>query len=893
MAQCVLSVVCLLLALVASAALPKGWYRNDWKGYQPYATMAAEEGPLPGTTAMVISNVVAKHGFGILENARHPAVAGDRVRITFLARGRGHLGAAYVSFTETGDWNGIGSSRGFALTDDWRLYEAELTVTDKFFKRPTGRIQANLTGSTGTDCRIADVRTEVVKGRPDPAALPETRVLENRKFALQEDFERTVRGGESLTTDIAPGLLSKTKIGVYRTDSKLMLPYSVRSAAVPSGTNAALAVGSRLYSLKGVFTTRLAKLALALRTVKPVKVIEGVLTDGAREVGRFRVPRRVLPADFRIDVNGLGGWGVTVTSLSDSSVRTFCGTLGRRTEGSAEVGWDIAAEQGSNGGVAADNLEVFGARVVAKSRDVPYVIDRFETFDPAKAGWPLVFEDEFEGDSIDWSKWYFPHYSAGRKDCVFVDGKGHLVVEAHTNATGKLETDGIWSMKALEYGWFEARVRFTRKPGWWAAFWLYGPIDTNPFVDGFEVDIFEDYYTRPREPGEAERDVLDHNNHVRIGATTKSWNFNSHVPGDFGDWHVIACKWTPFEISYYMDGRLMPSKAGHGAYDSVTFDAIHHFAGITPLHAICSGQIQRHGKFSAADYPERYLVDRVRLYAYPQPADEFPSVAWTRGADDPAFAPAGSMLSFSVTAEAKKGRKLTGVYLFDNGFLVDHRTEPPYDFSIRFSGDAYEHTNYMKPGRSGVKPKFDGYSHVFVAFAQDESGRVSHTEPIWRIPAKCTSVPFEGIAQKVPGEISAIRFDAGGRGVSQYTKDGRNKHWTPTRTNDTVTASRTGYIGTLYGGDWINYTVDVATASDYEVRATIGTGVRQRAGLRLFLDGKPIGRLALDSFTTWKRGEADDCGVTTVRLPSGRRVLTVGIEGGLSIRKLTLTPAEN
>ena len=107
-----------------------------------------------------------------------------------------------------------------------------------------------------------------------------------------------------------------------------------------------------------------------------------------------------------------------------------------------------------------------------------------------------------------------------------------------------------------------------------------------------------------------------------------------------------------------------------------------------------------------------------------------------------------------------------------------------------------------------------------------------------------------------------------------------------------MTASRTGYIGTLYGGDWVNYTVDVATASDYEVRATIGTGVRQRAGLRLFLDGKPVGRLALDSFTTWKRGEADDCGVTTVRLPSGRHVLTVGIEGGLTIRKVTLKPAD-
>ena len=886
-------VLCALVATgltaVADADLPKGWFRNRWNGYEPHAKMETTDGPLAGTWAIRVSDIASQHGFGILSERKYPAVEGDRLRVTFYGKGKGEAKISYVSFTAEGKWNQPRGTRGFELTDEWRLYEAEFVVSDKTSKEKTGFVQPSLHGTKDSECWFSDVRADVTRSKIDPVDFPETRELADRKTAFKDDFEKGAKDGEILTTDIAPGLLSKTQVGVYRTDGALTLPYAAK-ASVPSADDVALSVGSRLYSLKGVYTTHVRvggrDLSLELKLVKPTKTIEGRLLDAGRDVGSFRMPRRVLPADFRIDLNASGGWGVDVASLSDSSLRHYLGRLNAAPTGPAAIAWEIVAEPGSNAGVAVDNLEVFSSRVIAKSSAVPYVIERLATFDPVKAGWPLVFEDEFEGNEVDWSKWYFPHYAGQHKDCVHTDGEGHLVVEAKDDGTGKIVTDGIWSTTALEYGYFEARLKFTKVPGWWAAFWLYGGINTNPFIDGFEIDIFEDYYTRPREGDSRFTGLLDHNNHVTVGANTKSWNFTTKVPGDFDDWHVIACKWTPFEISYYMDGKLMGAKAGHGAYDSVTFDAIHHFAGITPLHAICSGQVQRREKKNLANFPERYLIDRVRLYAYPQPKDEFPSVRWTRGPAERAIVPEGSMLAFSVDAVAKQGRKVSGVYLFDNGYLIDYKAKPPYDFNVRFSGAAYEHTNYMKPGRSGVKPKFDGYTHVFVAYVQDESGRTSHTEPIWRIPAKVTEAPYEGAAQKIPGTLSPIRFDAGGRGVSVYTKDGVNKHWAPVRRGDTVTAAKSGYVGTLYGGDWLNYTVDVAEAGDYQVKATVGTGVRQYAGLRLFLDGQTLGRLPLDSFNNWKRGETDECGETTVRLPAGRHVLTVGIEGGLTIHAI-------
>ena len=864
--------------------------------------METAEGPFPGMQAIHVSDVTSKHGFGILSERRLDAVSGDRLRVSLYARGKGRMSVEYTSHTAERAFIKAGAAgKSFDLTDDWELYECDLPVSDKMNKgKVTGQAQPSLHGAQGSECWFADVRAEVLKGARDARMLPEVRELRDSRDCFREDFEKGVKGGEELTTDIAPGLLHKTKVGVYRTGSKTALPAAARGVPLPKVADSALSLSCRLYSLKGVFTTSLSAggraLTLAMRALKPVRTIELTLAEGGSEVAVFRVPRRILPADFRLDLNGVGGWAVEVASLADSSVRRYGGVLPAPLSGSASVGWEIAAEPGQNGGVAVDNLAAFVSSVREKSGEVPFKIEHLAEFDPVKAGWPLVFSDEFEGTSLDTNKWYFPHYAGQHKDCVYLDGNGHLVVEAKMGTdpkTGKerLVTDGIWSSLGQTYGYFESRLKFTKMPGWWAAFWLYGTMNANPFIDGFEIDIFEDYYTRSAESPGTNKAILDHNTHVRMNGVTKSRNFTTKIPGDTDGWHVIACRWTPFEISYYMDGKLMPSTAGHGGFDSVTFDAFRHFAGLSPLHAIISGQPKgwKDPKFKPEYFPEKFEVDWVRPYAYPQPKDEFPSIAWRKGPDDMAMVKEGTMLGFSfdVAKAEKTGSAISAVYLFDNGYMIDYKTEPPYSFDVRFSKQAYDYTRYMRPGRSGDRPVFAPGPHVFVAFVQDAAGKVSHTEPVWRIPAAPKAVPYEGVASKLPGTISPVRFDEGGRGVSQFTQDGRNKHWAPTRTNDTVTAAKAGYVGTLYGGDWLNYTVDVEEAGEYELRAAVGTGVRQYAALRFFLDGMPLGRLAIDSFTRWKVGVRDDCGVTTVRLPAGRHVLTMAIEGGLTIHAIT------
>ena len=58
----VLPALAVLVALSASAAdgLPKGWFRNNWNGYQPYATIETVPGPLDGLEAIHVSDVTAR-----------------------------------------------------------------------------------------------------------------------------------------------------------------------------------------------------------------------------------------------------------------------------------------------------------------------------------------------------------------------------------------------------------------------------------------------------------------------------------------------------------------------------------------------------------------------------------------------------------------------------------------------------------------------------------------------------------------------------------------------------------------------------------------------------------------------------------------------------------------
>ena len=884
--------------------LPAGWVLHPWEGYKPYATVASAQGP-DGMRAIRISNVTSKNGTCFRNATKFACRAGDTVRISFLARGTGRIRTGCYLYSETKGWNGGTREDGFALSDEWRLFEYDCAIVDKP-KAKTGFCEVEIGGLTGLVAEIADVRAALVAGGLAEQRKMKRLVTTVRTLSHDGYEEPRARAGapEIVKGNVAPGLLTQTAMGVYRTSTSLALTPPGDRFRLPEGADEVFSASYRLYGFGWsagptaksaarfveTFATASHALSVAVRPAAAAETVEGeVVCDGAR-LGRFRVPLLALPCDIRADVSRQG-LALTVTSLSSSRVWRFSFATAALSEpGGFTVARTLEAMGGGRAEAVLDELLLAVSRVACEDGRVPYTIEKLPAFDPVKAGWPLIFEDDFEGTSLDTNKWYFPHYAGTHKECFSLDGKGHLrfTVDWDEKNPGKLKTDGIWSKVSSTYGYFVARLKFTQAPGWWAAFWLYGVQDENPFLDGFEIDIFEDYYTRAK-PGQKSRKVIDHNNHVRMDGVTKSWNYNSVLPGEIYDWYELGCRWTPFEISYYLNGKLIASKASHSDHDSITFDAFQHFAGIAPLHAIISGQKMKNPSIpiDPKQIPETYEVDWVRIYAYPDPPGASPALAWSAAtAADAVMKPEGSRLAFSVSATpaSRTHSPVKAVYLFDNGYLVDYRKAPPYDFDIPFNAAFYETTRYMKPGRSGQKPAFTAYPHVFVAFAQDAAGRVSHTEPLMRIPVAPKCAPYEGVAQKIPGTISAVRFDEGGFGTSCYTAKKVNKHWAPTRKDDGVTASKSGWVGTIYAGDWLNYTVDIASAGRYRAKTTLQIGIRGNVAATLLLDGRKIGRFTFDGCTYWKQTTAE-AGSVDVDLPAGRHLLTFVCEGGLHFKE--------
>ena len=896
--------------------LPKGWQFHTWEGYMPRPSASIVEGDAPGVRAMRIRDVRGKHGAGVMAAVKRPGGRGDRVTVSLVARGKGKAWATLVRWTAKGGWNQTESRAAIDLTDEWTAHECVFVLHDGP-NDETRSFQVELGLDNGSEAEFADVAADHVPATPEERAAVDPkcrrdlrRIVEPVRDLVQDDFEDAARQRSpkpDLVQDIiAPGLLSKTMLGVYRSEKEFAVPLDGGKAArLPDDSGTFLVANVRIYDFgRSARAAAAATLDLAVEGGPAARRLGAriesdparadlmcdVLRDGVR-AGHVRVPVKSLPADFSLGVSAGGEWMFKVTSLSDSSVRERRGTVDPFAVGSMAHAALVVSPRGGTAEITVDSLALGEEKSLLRDMTPPIIVERAKEFDPVKAGWPLVFADEFDGDSLDWSKWFTPWYVKKERARHFsLDGKGHLVLKVEKDPkTGKLETGSIWTKGSWCYGYYEARLRYTRKPGWWSAFWLYGVSNRNPFWDGFEIDIQEDYYTRPKKKGGPGRKTIDHNVHVYTGPLLKSWNYNSELPGPVEDFYTLGCKWTPFEISYYHNGKLIASKSSHSPYDSVTFDAFHHVYGLTPLHAIVSGQIMGKQWFASdiegVEFPEEYVLDHVRIYKYPEPPGEDPVVTFAKNQDRSLFAKTGARLKFAVDVKSSDTTKspIKAVYLFDEGYMLDFKTEPPYEFEVPFTKAFYSKTRWGKAGRSGERPEFGSYPHVFVVAAQDEKGRVGRSERIVKILRNADGFePHDNVDRVVPGFVPSNQYDDGGQGVAYHDTTSGNKFWgRKIRPHEDVDAGP----DTLYftdTGEWLNYTLRVEKGGAFAV--TIKTGeianIPDTRHIPLYMDGRLLGCFDVDA------ARPDDGRVLDVRLPAGRHTFTVVLHAPISFKGL-------
>ena len=225
---------------------------------------------------------------------------------------------------------------------------------------------------------------------------------------------------------------------------------------------------------------------------------------------------------------------------------------------------------------------------------------------PVGKSWKLVWNDEFDGASLDTSKWVYWKEGARRdgwwsRDAVSLDGKSRLVIKTYKE--GDRYIDGaVCSQGKFEhaFGYYVARIKFHTQPGHWPAFWLHSPDVSKVTGDGrkgTEIDIMEKPWLDNRIQQTLHWDGY--------GADHKCAENLFRFPDVRKGFHAFGVAWLPTEYVFYIDG-VETWRTSAGGVSQV------------PQFIILSDEIWNNPKWTGymedAKLPDRFLVDYVRVY---------------------------------------------------------------------------------------------------------------------------------------------------------------------------------------------------------------------------------------------------------------------------------------
>ena len=202
---------------------------------------------------------------------------------------------------------------------------------------------------------------------------------------------------------------------------------------------------------------------------------------------------------------------------------------------------------------------------------------------PDEGEWELVWSDEFDGDTLDMSKWDYRTSMMGKehpawvKDGVEVDGESNLVftllekdgkpvsaqlqtgynfMDQPLEKTKFGEDDLQWNIGKLQenkflhkYGYYECRCKLQQKYGWWSAFWIQSPMigaSYDPGQSGVECDIMENFVDGTLTSGNI------------FGGYGKTFADEAriHYPHtDDGEYHRFGVEWNEQGYVFYFDGK--------------------------------------------------------------------------------------------------------------------------------------------------------------------------------------------------------------------------------------------------------------------------------------------------------------------------------------------------
>ncbi|MFY0672040.1 MAG: carbohydrate-binding protein [Bacteroidia bacterium] len=388
--------------------------------------------------------------------------------------------------------------------------------------------------------------------------------------------------------------------------------------------------------------------------------------------------------------------------------------------------------------------------------------------------WDLVWNDEFDGTSIDKNKWYFEtgnhgwgngeaqNYTNG--DNAFIKD-GNLVIEARKeNSNGsdfsssRMNNTGEFDFL---YGRIEVKAKLPSTGGTWPAIW-----------------------TLPREwsygtwPLCGEMDIMEHTgnnlNHVfgtiHTGAYNHSIGTQKGGGKNFDDvvntYHTYVLEWYPDRLDWYYDEELVFTFENENkTYEEWPFDIPHYLKLNIAIGGGLGGNIDYNGV-----WPQQMTIDYVRVY----------DLGFGKNDSIPPSAPLNLKATSSRTNVelnwnvSTDNRYIENYYIYQDDILIDSVARNSY--IVQFLDPETEY-------KFSIKAK---------DFAHNFSEEASTT---------VTTGVISGI--EIPAKIEAENFDyQEGMETENCTDEGGGLN-----------------MAFIDNGDWLAYYINVKTAGTYYLAA--------------------------------------------------------------------------
>jgi len=213
--------------------------------------------------------------------------------------------------------------------------------------------------------------------------------------------------------------------------------------------------------------------------------------------------------------------------------------------------------------------------------------------------------------------------------------------------------------------------------------------------------------------------------------------------------------------------------------------------------------------------------------------------------------------------------------------------DQPYNETISFSGGVAPYTwsidsGSLPPGLglndnviSGTPTSTGTYNFTVKVV---DNNNDSDTQPLTIQVLSDPQQPYSGSPIAIPGTIEAENYDVGGEGIAYHDTDsGNNGGAYRTDAVDIENSTEGAYnVGWIQNGEWLEYTVDVATTGTYDIEVRVASA---SAGgtLHIEFDGTDVtGPLSFSATGGWQNWTTVNANGVT--LSAGEQIMRIAMD---------------